>query len=103
VTLAHVVGTLRLALKSVSSYRGCNCQVREQLQLLDPPLLLEQAPGVGGCGASVVGLGPRVYLLTSGGLSWGRLMQWSERLKTLQVRTEGDGARGQHEQGGGVC
>ncbi|KIZ03017.1 hypothetical protein MNEG_4945 [Monoraphidium neglectum] len=63
---------------------GSSLQVREQLQLLDPPLLLEQAPGVGGCGASVVGLGPRVYLLTSGGLSWGRLMQWSERLKTLQ-------------------
>lgn len=61
-------------------------QVKEQLQLLDPPLLLEQAPGVGGCGASVVGLGPRVYLLASQGLSWGRLMPWSERLKTLQVR-----------------
>jgi hypothetical protein len=60
-------------------------QVREQLQLLDPPLLLEQAPGVGGCGASVAGLGPRVYLLSSQGLTWGRLMPWSERLKTLQV------------------
>lgn len=64
-------------------------QVREQLQLLDPPLLLEQAPGIGGCGASVAGLGPRVYLLTGQGLSWGRLMPWSERLKTLQVRGSG--------------
>lgn len=64
-----------------------DAQVREQLQLGDPPLVLDQGPGLGGCGPSVAGLGPRVYLLTSGGLAWGRLMPWSERLKTLQARS----------------
>lgn len=38
------------------------------------------------CGGSVVGSGARMYLLgQQGGLFCGRLMPWSERLKTLQV------------------
>jgi hypothetical protein len=38
------------------------------------------------CQVSVVGAGPRMYLLgQQGGVFCGRLMPWSERLKTLQV------------------
>lgn len=70
--------------------------VYEQVEWMDQPV--DRAwgkPGVGAggltawgadCGGSVIGSGARMYLLgQQGGLFCGRLMPWSERLKTLQV------------------
>ena len=60
--------------------------VREQVEWMDQPLPAHGAGGgVGGsCANSIVGLGPRLYLLGGLGLMCGRLLPWSERLKTLQ-------------------
>jgi hypothetical protein len=61
--------------------------VREQVEWMDQPLSAygSAAGGLGGsCFNSIVGLGPRLYLLGGLGLMCGRLLPWSERLKTLQ-------------------
>jgi len=77
-------------------------RVLEQVELMDQPV--DREWGLNGglaawgldCSPSVVGVGPRVYLLgQQGGVFCGRLMPWSERLKTLQVGC------GQGGQGGG--
>lgn len=71
-------------------------QVYEQVEWMDQPVDRSwgsAGAGAGGltawggdCGGSVVGSGARMYLLgQQGGLFCGRLMPWSERLKTLQV------------------
>eukprot|EP00775_Hariotina_reticulata_P011041 gene11041-11196_t len=66
-------------------------RVQEQVELMDQPV--DREWGLNGglaawgqdCSPSVVGVGPRVYLLgQQGGVFCGRLMPWSERLKTLQ-------------------
>lgn len=68
-------------------------RVQEQVEWMDQPV--DRQWGLSGglaawgcdCGGSVVGAGSRMYLLgQQGGLYCGRLMPWSERLKTLQVR-----------------
>lgn len=75
--------------------------VLEQVEWMDQPVSREwgtdSGRGGGGasstaqqwgmdCGGTVMGCGPRAYLLGSeGGLFCGRIMAWSERLKTLQV------------------
>jgi hypothetical protein len=63
-----------------------NLHVKEQVEWMDmplgPPVTL---PAVSlGYTSSVVGLGARLYLLGSSGAVCGRLLSWSERLKTLQ-------------------
>jgi hypothetical protein len=74
-------------------------RVHEQVEWMDQPVDRSWGSagvGAGGltawgtdCGGSVVGSGARVYLLgQQGGLFCGRLMPWSERLKTLQVRAQ---------------
>lgn len=74
-------------------------RVYEQVEWMDQPVDRSwgnAGVGAGGltawgtdCGGSVVGSGARMYLLgQQGGLFCGRLMPWSERLKTLQVRTQ---------------
>lgn len=67
-------------------------RVQEQVEWMDQPVDRQWAVSGGlaawgmDCQGSVVGVGPRVYLLgQQGGVFCGRLMPWSERLKTLQV------------------
>lgn len=71
-------------------------RVYEQVEWMDHPVDRgwgSAGVGAGGltswgadCGGSVVGCGARMYLLgQQGGVFCGRLMPWSERLKTLQV------------------
>jgi hypothetical protein len=76
--------------------RPASLRVYEQVEWMDQPVDRgwgSAGVGAGGlsawgadCGGSVVGSGARCYLLgQQGGLFCGRLMPWSERLKTLQV------------------
>lgn len=78
---------------------SASLRVYEQVEWMDQPVDRDWGSagvGAGGltawgadCGGSVVGSGARMYLLgQQGGLFCGRLMPWSERLKTLQVRVE---------------
>jgi hypothetical protein len=71
-------------------------RVQEQVEWMDQPV--DRQWGLTGglaawgsdCHVSVVGAGPRMYLLgQQGGVFCGRLMPWSERLKTLQVGFNG--------------
>ncbi len=59
--------------------------IREQVEWMDAPVNRGLVSGAADCGAALAGLGPRVYLLGAQGVFCGRLMAWSERLKTLQV------------------
>jgi hypothetical protein len=72
--------------------QGAVLQVQEQVEWMDQPVDRQWALTGGlatwgaDCHVSVVGAGPRMYLLgQQGGVFCGRLMPWSERLKTLQV------------------
>jgi hypothetical protein len=67
-------------------------RVQEQVEWMDQPVDRQWALTGGlatwgaDCHVTVVGAGPRMYLLgQQGGVFCGRLMPWSERLKTLQV------------------
>jgi hypothetical protein len=72
--------------------QGAVLRVQEQVEWMDQPVDRQWALTGGlatwgaDCHVSVVGAGPRMYLLgQQGGVFCGRLMPWSERLKTLQV------------------
>lgn len=69
-------------------------RLQEQVEWMDQPVDRQWAVSGGlaawgvDCQGTVMGVGPRVYLLgQAGGVFCGRLMPWSERLKTLQVCT----------------
>lgn len=86
-------------------------RVQEQVEWMDQPVDRQWALAGGlaawgaDCCCSVVGGGPRLYLLgQAGGVFCARLMPWSERLKTLQVRRGGERGGGGREGGrSSVC